>query len=163
MNIVIDAFGGDNAPLEVIRGAVDANRDFNIDITLVGDENTIKKCAKENALDISALKIKHADSVIDVCEEPTNVIKSKKDCSMAVGMQMLADGEGDCFCFSRVNGCADGWRNIYCKATERHQASPLLLLYCLLHLLRLCFLTVELMLTVVLKCWYSSLLWVLHI
>lgn len=60
MNIVIDAFGGDNAPLEVIRGAVDANRDFNIDITLVGDENTIKKCAKENALDISALKIKHA-------------------------------------------------------------------------------------------------------
>lgn len=97
MNIVIDAFGGDNAPLEVIRGAVDANRDFNIDITLVGDENTIKKCAKENALDISALKIKHADSVIDVCEEPTNVIKSKKDCSMAVGMQMLADGEGDAF------------------------------------------------------------------
>lgn len=78
MNIVIDAFGGDNAPLEVIRGAVDANRDFNIDITLVGDENTIKKCAKENALDISALKIKHADSVIDVCEEPTNVIKAKK-------------------------------------------------------------------------------------
>lgn len=97
MNIVIDAFGGDNAPLEVIKGAVDANRDFNIDITLVGDENTIKKCAKDNALDISALKIKHADSVIDVCEEPTNVIKSKKDCSMAVGMQMLADGEGDAF------------------------------------------------------------------
>ena len=56
MNIVIDAFGGDNAPLEVIKGAVDANRDFNIDITLVGDENTIKKCAKDNALDISALK-----------------------------------------------------------------------------------------------------------
>ena len=97
MNIVIDAFGGDNAPLEVIKGAVDANRDFNIDITLVGDENTIKKCAKDHALDISALKIKHADSVIDVCEEPTNVIKSKKDCSMAVGMQMLADGEGDAF------------------------------------------------------------------
>lgn len=97
MNIVIDAFGGDNAPLEVIKGAVDANKDFHIDITLVGDENTIKKCAKDNALDISALKIKHADSVIDVCEEPTNVIKSKKDCSMAVGMQMLADGEGDAF------------------------------------------------------------------
>lgn len=97
MNIVIDAFGGDNAPLEVIKGAVDANKEFHIDITLVGDENTIKKCAKDNALDISALKIKHADSVIDVCEEPTNVIKSKKDCSMAVGMQMLADGEGDAF------------------------------------------------------------------
>ena len=97
MNIVIDAFGGDNAPLEVIKGAVDANKDFHIDITLVGDENIIKKCAKDNALDISNLKIKQADTVIDVCEEPTNVIKSKKDCSMAVGMQMLADGEGDAF------------------------------------------------------------------
>ena len=95
MNIVIDAFGGDNAPLEVIKGACDAQRDFNIDITLVGNEEKIKKCAEENSIDITSLKIRHADSVIDVCEEPTNVIKSKKDCSMAVGMQMLADGEGD--------------------------------------------------------------------
>ncbi len=97
MNIVIDAFGGDNAPLEVIKGAIDAQRDFNIDITLVGNEEAVRKCAKDNSLDISKLKIKHADSVIEVCEEPTNVIKSKKDCSMAVGMQMLADGEGDAF------------------------------------------------------------------
>lgn len=97
MNIVIDAFGGDNAPLEVIKGAIDANKDFHIDITLVGDEGAIKKCAENNALDISNLKIKQADTVINVCEEPTNVIKSKKDCSMAVGMQMLADGEGDAF------------------------------------------------------------------
>lgn len=97
MNIVIDAFGGDNAPLEVIKGAIDAQKDFKIDVTLVGDENRIKKCAADNLLDISALKIKHADTVIEVCEEPTSVIKSKKDCSMAVGMQMLADGEGDAF------------------------------------------------------------------
>ncbi len=97
MNIVLDAFGGDNAPLEVIKGAIDAQRDFEIDITLVGDEGKIKSCAKNNALDISMLKIKHADTVIDVCEEPTNVIKSKKDCSMAVGMQLVADGQGDAF------------------------------------------------------------------
>lgn len=97
MNIVIDAFGGDNAPLEVIKGAIEAKKDFKIDVTLVGDENRIKKCAADNSLDISALKIKHADTVIEVCEEPTSVIKSKKDCSMAVGMQMLADGEGDAF------------------------------------------------------------------
>lgn len=97
MNIVIDAFGGDNAPLEVIKGAIDAQRDFKIDVTLVGDEDKIKSCAKENSLDISKLKIKHADTVIDVCEEPTSVIKGKKDCSMAVGMQLLADGHGDAF------------------------------------------------------------------
>lgn len=97
MNIVIDAFGGDNAPLEVIKGAIDAHNDFKVDITLVGDEEKIKKCAKDNGLDISALKLRHADTVIDVCEDPTAVVKSRKDCSMAVGLKMLADGEGDAF------------------------------------------------------------------
>lgn len=97
MNIVIDAFGGDNAPLEVIKGSIDAQRDFNVDVTLVGDEAKIKKCAADNGLDISKLKIRHADTVIEICEEPTEVIKGKKNCSMAVGMQMLADGEGDAF------------------------------------------------------------------
>lgn len=38
MNIVIDAFGGDNAPLEVIKGSIDAQKDFGVDVTLVGDE-----------------------------------------------------------------------------------------------------------------------------
>ena len=97
MNIVMDTFGGDNAPLEVIKGAIDAQKDFNVDITLVGDENKIKKCAADNGLDITNLHIRHADTVIEICEEPTEVIKSRKDCSMAVGMQMLADGEGDAF------------------------------------------------------------------
>ncbi len=97
MNIVIDAFGGDNAPLEVIKGAIDAHNDFGVDITLVGSEQKIRQCAKENSLDIRELKIKHAETVIDVCEEPTAVVKGKKDCSMAVGLQMLADGEGDAF------------------------------------------------------------------
>ena len=91
MNIVIDAFGGDNAPLEVIKGSIDAQKDFGVDVTLVGDEEKIKKCAQENGLDITALHIKHADTVIEICEEPTEVIKGKKDCSMAVGMKMLAD------------------------------------------------------------------------
>ncbi len=97
MNIVMDAFGGDNAPLEVIKGAIDAQREFNVDITLVGDEKKIKACADENRLDISALKIRHAESVVEICDDPKSVIKSKRNSSMAVGMQMLADGEGDAF------------------------------------------------------------------
>ena len=86
MNIVIDAFGGDNAPLEVIKGAIDAKNDFGVDITLVGDEQKIRKCAKDNGLDIEGLMIRHAPTVIDVCEEPTEIVKGRKDCSMAVGM-----------------------------------------------------------------------------
>lgn len=56
MNIVIDAFGGDNAPLEVIKGSIDAQKDFGVDVTLVGDEEKIKKCAQETDL-ISQLYI----------------------------------------------------------------------------------------------------------
>lgn len=97
MNIVMDAFGGDNAPLEVIKGAIDAQREFGVDITLVGDEQRIKSCADDNRLDISNLKIRHAEGVIDICDDPKSVIKSKKNSSMAVGLQMLADGEGDAF------------------------------------------------------------------
>lgn len=97
MKIIIDAFGGDNAPLEVIKGSIKAKTDFSADICLVGDEDKIKKCAEENSLDISSLEIRHASSVIDICEEPTEIIKSKSDCSMAVGMKMLTDGEGDAF------------------------------------------------------------------
>ena len=97
MNIIVDAFGGDNAPLEVIKGATKAVEEFDTDITLVGDEEKIKKCAEENKIDISKLKIKHAPSVIEICEAPTEIIKGKSDCSMAVGMKMLADDEGDAF------------------------------------------------------------------
>lgn len=97
MKIIIDAFGGDNAPLEVIKGSIEAKCDFDVDICLVGDEGRIRKCADENSLDISSLEIKHTSDVIDICEEPTEIIKSKSDCSMAVGMKMLANGEGDAF------------------------------------------------------------------
>lgn len=97
MNIIIDAMGGDNAPLEVLKGAIKARADFGVDITLVGDEAAVRACAKENGLDLSGLRIRHADTVIDVCEDPLAILRKKKDCSMAVGMQMLADGQGDAF------------------------------------------------------------------
>ena len=97
MNIIIDAMGGDNAPLEVLKGAIKARADFGVDITLVGDEATVRSCAKENGLELSGLHIRHANTVIDVCEDPLAILKKKKDCSMAVGMQMLADGQGDAF------------------------------------------------------------------
>ena len=97
MNIIIDAFGGDNAPLEVLKGAVRARADFGVDVTLVGHERKLIACAKDNKIDLTGLHIRHAETVIDVCEDPLSVVKKKKDCSMAVGLQMLANGEGDAF------------------------------------------------------------------
>lgn len=97
MKILVDAFGGDNAPLEVIKGSIMALENLDVDITLVGDEEKIKSVAYENNLDLGKINIKHASRVIDICDEPTMVIKEKSDCSMAVGLKMLSDGEGDAF------------------------------------------------------------------
>ncbi|MBQ2971853.1 MAG: phosphate acyltransferase PlsX [Ruminococcus sp.] len=97
MNIIVDAFGGDNAPLEIIKGSVDAKNEYGVDITLVGNEEVIKKVAKENEINIDGMKIIHADSVISQNEAGTEVVKKKKDSSMAVGLKMLHDGEGDAF------------------------------------------------------------------
>lgn len=97
MNIVVDAFGGDNAPLAVLEGTAQAVRELGVHITLTGDEKKIRKCAEENGISLENMDIVHTESVIDIHEEPTEIIKSRNDCSMAVGLKMLADGSGDAF------------------------------------------------------------------
>lgn len=98
IKIVVDAFGGDNAPLEVLKGANLALKDYDdIEIVLTGDEAEIKKCAKDNNISLNRMTIVHANSVIPVCEEPTKILKEYRDSSMAVGMELVAKGEGDAF------------------------------------------------------------------
>ena len=97
MNIIVDAFGGDNAPLEVIKGVSQAVKDFDVDITLTGNEKIIRETAEKNGISLDRISIIHTESVIDIHEEPTEIVKSRKDCSMAVGLQALADDKGDAF------------------------------------------------------------------
>ena len=97
MNIIVDAFGGDNAPLEVIKGCRMAQENLGIDITLTGNKNIIAKTAADNGIDISGMIIEHSDSVIDIHEEPSEILKSRKDCSMAVGLKLLSEDKGDAF------------------------------------------------------------------
>ena len=97
MRIIVDAFGGDNAPVEIIKGSAEAIKEFGIDITLTGDEKTIRKVCAEQGIDAEQFKIVHADSVISQNEAGTEIMKSRSDCSMAVGLRLLAAGEGDGF------------------------------------------------------------------
>ncbi len=98
MNILIDAFGGDNAPLEVILGSKRAVENIEgLNVALVGNEEKIKDCANRNRIDISSLEIIHAETVIDICEEPTEILKSRNDCSMAIGLKTLAENKADAF------------------------------------------------------------------
>lgn len=97
MKIIVDAFGGDNSPDVVIKGAAMAVEKLDVDIVLTGDENKIKSFAAANGISLDRISIIHTESVIDIHEEPTTILKERSDCSMAVGLKALADGEGDAF------------------------------------------------------------------
>ena len=97
MNILIDAFGGDDAPLEVIKGGALAVQQLGVTVTLVGDEVKIRACAEKNGLSLDGMEILHAPAVFDIHEEPTTLLKQHRDTSMAVGMEALHNGRGDAF------------------------------------------------------------------
>lgn len=97
MKIIVDAFGGDHAPLEILKGCALAQKEYGTEILLVGDENKIISCAKANDIDMQSMEILHAPSVIDPNTEPTELLKAYADSSIAVGMKALAEGQGDAF------------------------------------------------------------------
>lgn len=97
MKIAVDAFGGDNAPLEIIKGAKMAYAEYKIDIILVGDEKIIERVCKENNINLEGVKIKHAPDIIGMQDPPTDITRSKKESSMAVGLKMLKEDQADGF------------------------------------------------------------------
>ena len=98
MKIIVDAFGGDNAPLEIIKGAVEGKNEYGADIILTGDEQIILKVASENELDLSGIEIVHAPDVFTNNDQPTSIrTKAKANTSLAVGFRLLKEGKGDAF------------------------------------------------------------------
>ena len=98
MKILVDVMSGDNAPLEIVKGAVLAAQEYkDHEIVIVGDENVISDVVVKNELDLGNITIKHAVSVINMEDRPLCVVREKKDSSMSVGLRMLADGEADAF------------------------------------------------------------------
>lgn len=97
MRIVVDAFGGDNAPPAAIQGAADARDELGANIVLTGQKTVIEKTAADMKLDLGGIEIVDAPQVVDMHDEAKAVVKSKKDSSMAVGLRMVADDEADAF------------------------------------------------------------------
>lgn len=97
MNIIIDAMGGDNAPVEVLLGAAAAVKEYGVQVSVVGDRDKIAAAVKEHGIDMAGITTVHASEEITMHDEPTAAIRGKKDSSMVVGMRMLANGEGDAF------------------------------------------------------------------
>ena len=99
MKIILDAMGGDNAPEAVVLGALDAAKDFDTEIILVGRGEEILAAMKKNGVsDLPAgLAIANADDVVDMHDDPAAVLHKRKNSSMVVGLKMLAEGAGDAF------------------------------------------------------------------
>lgn len=97
MKILVDAMSGDNAPLEIIKGASIAAQVYDEEIMLVGDENVISDIAVQNEINLNGIKIISSKSVVTMEDKPMCVVREKRDSSMSVGLKMLADGEIDAF------------------------------------------------------------------
>ncbi len=97
MRIIVDAMGGDHAPDEILAGAVQAVREMGVEITAVGDIAVMKDSLHRQGLPEEMLQLEAAQSVITMEDDPTAVVKTKRDSSMAVGLQLLHDGKGDAF------------------------------------------------------------------
>ena len=95
MKIIIDAFGGDLAPLEPLKGAAQAVQELGVEILAVGDIEKMKACCKENNIDTAKMTFKQAGDVLDMHDEPMDVVKKRPDSSMHVALKALAAGEGD--------------------------------------------------------------------
>ena len=99
MKIILDAMGGDHAPEAPVLGAIDAARTFGSQITLVGRGEEILNVMKTHGIDTlpDGVEIANADDVVDMHDDPANVIRKKTNSSMVVGLKMLSDGLGDAF------------------------------------------------------------------
>ena len=96
MRILIDAMGGDNAPGEIVRGAVEASREFHVDVALVGREAEILACLNEmDVMPGEHIQIVNAPDVISMEDDPSTATRKKPESSMSVALQMLHRGEGD--------------------------------------------------------------------
>ena len=97
MKILVDVMSGDNAPLELIKGAAAAHQAYDEEIFIIGDENIISDVAVKNEISLTGIQIINSQSVITMEDKPMCVVREKRDSSMSMGLKMLANGEVDAF------------------------------------------------------------------
>lgn len=96
VNVALDVMGGDNAPLETVKGAVEAiNEDKRVKVFLVGREPVIREELKKYTYNSEQLEIIHAEEVIETGEPPVMAIRRKKDSSMVKAFNLVKEGTCD--------------------------------------------------------------------
>ena len=104
-NIALDAMGGDNAPAEIVKGAVEAvEKEPAMKVFLIGIQEAIEKELIKYQYNKSQIEVVHASEVIETAEPPVNAIRGKKDSSMVVGMKMVKNKAADAFVSAGSSG-----------------------------------------------------------
>ncbi|MDO5572464.1 MAG: phosphate acyltransferase PlsX [bacterium] len=130
VNIAVDAMGGDNAPGEIVKGAVDAvNIQKGIMVYLVGKQDLIKKELTKYQYPEEQITVINAEEIIETAEPPVMAIRKKKDSSIVVGLNMVKDGTCDAFVSAGSSGAVlVGGQFIVgrIKGVERPPLAPLI-------------------------------------
>lgn len=103
--VALDVMGGDNAPVEPVKGAVDAVKArSDIKVFLVGQEDIIREELAKYTYPKEQIEIVHAEEVIETAEVPTDAIRKKKQSSIVIGMNMVKRKEADAFVSAGSSG-----------------------------------------------------------
>lgn len=98
MKIIVDAMGGDNAPLEVLKGIEEALKEFtDCSVLIVGDEKLIKEIAEKNEISLDRTEIHDCKEYITMEDHAGSVMREKSNSTMSVGLKLLSEGKGDAF------------------------------------------------------------------
>ena len=130
VKVAVDAMGGDNAPAEVVKGAVEAvQASDRVKVCLVGKEEEIKKELSAYSYPAERIEIVHASEVIETGEPPVNAIRGKKDSSIVKGLNLVKAGECDAFVSAGSTGAVLVGGQVLvgrAKGVERPPLAPLI-------------------------------------
>lgn len=118
MKIVVDAMGGDFAPGVVIDGSLDAIKEHDVEVILVGDKPKIDALLKKAKYSGNKITVQHTSEAIQMCEPAANSVRRKRDSSIVVGLELVNQGKADAF-FSAGNTGA-----VVCAATLELRLLP---------------------------------------
>ena len=130
IKVAVDAMGGDNAPKEIVKGAVEAvNMRKDIKVFLVGRREVVEKELETYTYEAAQIEVVHAEEVIETAEPPVNAIRKKKQSSIVLGMHMVKRGEADAFVSAGSSGAVLVGGQVLVgriKGVERPPLAPLI-------------------------------------
>lgn len=128
--VALDAMGGDNAPVEIVKGAIEAiSKRDDIKVYLVGKEDEINNCLRNYQYDSNKIEVVNATEIIEMAEQPVLAIRRKKDSSIVVALNMVKRGEVDAFVSAGSTGAVLAGGQLIVgriKGVERPPLAPLM-------------------------------------